>query len=499
MRGGSAPETLQVTFELSTDGGVIYTPLGAGTRIAGGWEKTGLSLPASGQIRARARTTGSYVNGSSGLVEKVQAFTPAGTLEFSAGTHNVNENGGSVTITVTRSGNSIGAVSVSYATSDGTATAGSDYTAANGTLSWANGDTASKTFTLPILEDCIYEGSETVLLTLSNPAGGAILGSQSDATLTILDNDSTASLFGIDYAVNMGLEPAFVVSSVSGTVDWGDGTQTTITSSTILLHKVYANPGSYTISVSANWTGRPNIQADLIFGPVSGHYSRQDVVQILPTPPAGALQFSAAAYSHSENGGSATITVTRIGGGSGAVGVTYATGSGTATAGSDYTAASGTLNWADCDTASKMFIVPILDDCIYEGSEVLNLVLSSPSGGAILGTPSTAVLTIVDDETAAGCLPPLAVTRFTYAEGERLRVFFQRDPTHNDVTLEVQAADSPAGPWATVAISTLGAPFNGPGYVSGDDATPGLKNVEVRDTVNVDAASSRFLRLKVTH
>jgi len=63
-----------VTFELSTDGGTVFTPLGAGTRISGGWELTGLSLPASGHIRARARTTGAFYNGSSSLVETVEGF-----------------------------------------------------------------------------------------------------------------------------------------------------------------------------------------------------------------------------------------------------------------------------------------------------------------------------------------------------------------------------------------------------------------------------------------
>ncbi len=74
LRGGTAPETLQVTFELSTDGGTIWTPLGPGTRISGGWELTGLSLPPKGTIRARARTTGGLSNGSSGLVEQVAAI-----------------------------------------------------------------------------------------------------------------------------------------------------------------------------------------------------------------------------------------------------------------------------------------------------------------------------------------------------------------------------------------------------------------------------------------
>ena len=65
---------MQVTFELSTDGGTIWTPLGPGTRLGGGWEVTGLSLPAKGAIRARARTTGGVFNGSSGLVEQVAAI-----------------------------------------------------------------------------------------------------------------------------------------------------------------------------------------------------------------------------------------------------------------------------------------------------------------------------------------------------------------------------------------------------------------------------------------
>ena len=82
----------------------------------------------------------------------------------------------------------------------------------------------------------------------------------------------------------------------------------------------------------------------------------------------------------------------------------------------------------------------------------------------------------------------------------RLRMFFTRDPARNGVTLEVQSADSPAGPWTTVAASTLGGVTTGPGYVGGDDASPGLKTVEVRDTVDISpTTASRYLRVKVTH
>jgi hypothetical protein len=94
---------------------------------------------------------------------------------------------------------------------------------------------------------------------------------------------------------------------------------------------------------------------------------------------------------------------------------------------------------------------------------------------------------------------PFVPRTFAYAEGERLRIFLQRNPAHNDVTVEVQAANNLAGPWAALATSTLGAPFSGPGYVGGDAATPGVKTVEIRDTVNIPDAPERFLRVQVRH
>ena len=78
-RGGSAPDVSQTTFELSTDGGSSFTPLGGtATRVGNtaNWQLSGLSLPASGQLRARGRTSGSFQNGSSGLVQQVNTFGP---------------------------------------------------------------------------------------------------------------------------------------------------------------------------------------------------------------------------------------------------------------------------------------------------------------------------------------------------------------------------------------------------------------------------------------
>ena len=77
-------------------------------------------------------------------------------------------------------------VNVDYATSDGTATAGQDYTAAGGTLTFSDGE-AAKTVTVKVLDDSHDEGSETLTLTLSNASGGRIADGQ--ATGTIVNSD----------------------------------------------------------------------------------------------------------------------------------------------------------------------------------------------------------------------------------------------------------------------------------------------------------------------
>ena len=83
---------------------------------------------------------------------------------------------------------SSGAVSVDYATADGTATAGEDYTATSGTLTFAAGETA-KTVSVPLLDDAIDEGKETFVLNLSNPRGAYLRGIHREATGTIRNDD----------------------------------------------------------------------------------------------------------------------------------------------------------------------------------------------------------------------------------------------------------------------------------------------------------------------
>ena len=124
------------------------------------------------------------------------------------------------------------------------------------------------------------------------------------------------------------------------------------------------------------------------------------------TTSAGVLQFNAASYSVAENGGSATITVMRTGGSAGAVGVSFATSNGTAGSG-DYTAVTQTVTFAAGDTANKTVSIPIQNDMLVEGSETVNLTLSGPTGGASLGSPATAVLTITDDDVTNNPVPTI--------------------------------------------------------------------------------------------
>ena len=110
----------------------------------------------------------------------------------------------------------------------------------------------------------------------------------------------------------------------------------------------------------------------------------------------GKIEFSNTAYNIFEDAGAAVITVNRSEGSDGEVSINFATSEGSAAPVSDYISTSGTLTFADGET-SKTFSVTIVDNGLIEGNEIVNLTLSSPTGGAITGASITAVLTISDD------------------------------------------------------------------------------------------------------
>jgi Ca2+-binding RTX toxin-like protein len=146
---------------------------------------------ALGDLNGDSKLDIAVANSNSDTVTAMTAVT------VSASSPSVAEgNGGTSTLafTVALNAASSGTVTIDYATADGTATAGSDYTATSGTLTFAPGET-SKTVNVSVLGDTIIEANETVLLNLSNTTH-ALLGTlQGTGTIT---NDDSAPLPGED-------------------------------------------------------------------------------------------------------------------------------------------------------------------------------------------------------------------------------------------------------------------------------------------------------------
>jgi alpha-tubulin suppressor-like RCC1 family protein len=109
-------------------------------------------------------------------------------VQFTPARYSVWETSGVATITVRRDDDWPGEVTVNYATSDGSATAGADYTARSGTLHFATGET-QKSFTVSILNDGLAEGAEKLNLTLSGLAGAVSFGTNTNALVTIVDDE----------------------------------------------------------------------------------------------------------------------------------------------------------------------------------------------------------------------------------------------------------------------------------------------------------------------
>ena len=143
--------------------------------------------------------------GSSGGSSGGGATLTPGSVALSAATYSTAQTAGSVTITINRTGGSDGAASVNYATADGSAAAGTIYTAKSGTLSWTAGDATAKSFTVA-LSSTAFTGNETFTVTLSAVAG-ATLGSMTSATVTVVGSGTSG---------NAGTGPAALLAAKMG-------------------------------------------------------------------------------------------------------------------------------------------------------------------------------------------------------------------------------------------------------------------------------------------
>ena len=143
----------------------------------------------TGATGCSGSSSSSTSGGSSTSSSSTSSVAGAGEFNFAASGYAVDEKGGSLNVTMLRAGGSAGTVTVNYATTNGTAQSGSEYSNTTGTLTFAAGET-SKSFTVPVLNNTAIGGNKTFKIILSVPTGGSTLGKTKEVTVTIVDDES---------------------------------------------------------------------------------------------------------------------------------------------------------------------------------------------------------------------------------------------------------------------------------------------------------------------
>ncbi len=317
-----------------------------------------------------------------------------------------------LTFTVTLTPPATLPVTVDWATADGTATAGTDYTAANGSLTFNTGEN-TKTITVAVTGDDTDEPNETVTVTLTNESGATL--TDATGTGTITDDDGPP-------AVTLVLAPASIgenggTSTVTATLDRASSAATTVTVSAAPVTPAVA--GDYTLSGSeltiaagqTTSTGEVTITAvnndvDALDKTVTvsatatnsqGITAPQDATLTITDDDAPALSIDDASVTEGNAGESATLTftVTLAPAATLPVTVDWTTADGTAEAGTDYTAGTGSLRF-DTGEESKTITVTVTGDDADEPNETLTVTLSNESGATL--TDGTGTGTITDDD-----------------------------------------------------------------------------------------------------
>ena len=383
-----------------------------------GTDSLTITLPATTNCSARgaictedgrrlSNSPSATVAGPAAVVET----TPTVSIAGGSGTEGDD---GSIAFTVTLDEAASGTVTVDYATADGSAEAGDDYTAASGTLSFAAGET-STAISVAIDDDSDNESDETFTVTLSN-ASGADLGTKTatgtirNRTVALLtarfgnmpaEHDGSEFTFDLHFSENVNAGYARVRDDAFD-VDEGD--------IVAARRKTQGSNQRWTIRVKPEGTGQISITlpettncnnagaictddgrklnhstSDSVLGPVGISIDDAEVVEGANVVLAFAVALTRAASSQMT--------------------VDYATSDGTATAGADYTSTSGTLT-IDAGSSSGSIQVPVLDDEHNEGSETFTVTLSNASSGDLTDASATGTITNHD------ALPKALVARF---------------------------------------------------------------------------------------
>jgi len=353
------------------------------------------------------------------------------TLALSTATYTVSQGAGSLSVTVNRSGNTSAAASVNYATANGTAIAGTHYTAASGTLNWAAGSATATTLSIPISNAAPFTGSKSFSIALSNAGSGSVIGTPATATITVNGSavaaPGTLALSASSYTVAQtagsltvsvsrtgGSGGAISVqyatvdgtaragsdySSSIGTVAWASGDSSAKTFTVPISSATpFSGSRSFTIRLSNAGGGATQGSPDTTSVTINGS-------AVAGAP--GSFALTASTYTVAQDGGLVKVTVNRASGSTGAVSIRYATANGSARSGADYNGKSGVLNWASGDATPRTFSIAIRTTAPYTGSRSFTVSLSNPTGGALQGAPQSATVTITGSKT---------VTPTTYAQ-----------------------------------------------------------------------------------
>ncbi len=390
-------------------------------------------------------------------------------LAISSPSVTVAENAVNALVSVVRSGSLAGPVSVNYATTAGTAVAGSDFQAASGTLNFADGEAGPLTITIALVDDALHEQTEEFELFLSAPVN-AELG-VGNAIVEITDDDTdqlgfTLASQTIDEAagsVTLGVtrvgaaleEISVVFATTDGTAS--GGTDFTTTTGTLIFPAGELGPLTITVPVTDDAIDEVDETFQLTLsapvGPVTLTQSTTTVSIRDDDEPAvsgstGIVMFLAPSLSVDEDSGSLTINVTRQSGTAGPVSVDYSAAAGTAGPGDDYLLTPGTLSWADGEAGERSFTVSIVDDVDVEEAESFSLELTnfSPVGAAGL-SPSMSITINDNDVSAIDGVINFVSDSVTVNEAD------------GSVDLEVARSGTPTGlasiDWSTTADSAV--------------------------------------------
>ncbi len=186
-----------------------------------------------------------------------------------------------------------------------------------------------------------------------------------------------------------------ILTSPEGTTSVLSKTNATVSSNTPYSNWRFGSVRHFAESSMGDW--RLTVR-DAYTGDVGTFQSWTLKIYGTDNGPGDRVQFSTNSYSVNEDEGSITIPVVRRGSGQGTVAVDYATFDDSAADGPDYIGTSGTLTFEDGET-EKSFTIIVLEDSWFdiddEGTEMVKLKLSNPSGGAVIGNPPMARLAVL--------------------------------------------------------------------------------------------------------